>query len=51
MKEFLIIFISRASSPDLLGVQEVEGHQWETAGAIGRIIHMYLHTHMNTDAT
>jgi len=25
----------RASGPDLLGVQEVEGHQWETAGAIG----------------
>jgi len=25
----------RANSPDLMGVQEVEGHQWETAAAIG----------------
>ena len=31
----------RASNPDLLGVQEVEGHQWETAGAIGT--EQYIH--------
>ena len=32
----------RASNPDLLGTQEIEGHQAETAAAIGNLFFKYL---------
>ena len=41
MKQYHICWYDyRASGPDLMGVLEVEGHQWETAGAIGNNFHL-----------